>query len=124
MNRQCKNGHGNKKLATLILGCLILLGLGVTPVHATVSGDVAAGLPTSQVVANAIAASLSIDAAVSQALAAGTNPIALAQAALAQPGVDPRAGFSAMLANNVPLATVRNAHVLRQFDPRALRHAS
>jgi hypothetical protein len=111
MTRQLAYGAGNKKLAIFLISHFLLIGLGVAPVNATISGDVAAGLPMHQMVANALAAGLGIDAMVSQALAAGVDGVAVAQAALAQPGANPQAVFSAMLANNVPLATVMNIAV-------------
>jgi len=62
----------------------MLGGLGHSPGHATVPGDITAGLPLGQVIANGLAMGMSIDAILGQALDAGANPEAVFDAALAQ----------------------------------------
>lgn len=63
---------------------IIILSLGAPGAGATVSGDVAAGLELSQVVANGLAAGLSVDSIMTQALEAGVDPGSLFKAAVGQ----------------------------------------
>ena len=50
MTRQCAFGDGKKKLAIFPLSYFLLLILGVGPVNATVSGEVATGAPQAAVI--------------------------------------------------------------------------
>ncbi len=71
--------------ATVLLAIILVLGgLGNSPGHATVPGDITAGLPLGRVIANGLAMGMSIDAILGQALDAGANPEALFKADLAQ----------------------------------------
>jgi hypothetical protein len=51
--------------------------------HADVAGDIAAGLPMSQVIANALDAGLSIETVVAQSINAGADPATVVAAAIA-----------------------------------------
>ncbi len=72
------------KAAVVVAIILALGGLANSPGHATVSGDINAGLPLTQVISNGQAAGMSIDAILDQALDAGVDPAALVKAAIAQ----------------------------------------
>ncbi|MBW1992497.1 MAG: hypothetical protein JRI59_10390 [Deltaproteobacteria bacterium] len=69
----------------LLLPALLLV---VSPVWATVPGDVAAGLPLEEVIANGLGAGLTPEAILAQALDAGADPKALLKAAIAR-GIEP-----------------------------------
>jgi hypothetical protein len=63
---------------------IFILLLGAWPVGATVSGDIAAGVPLNRVIANGLGAGLTIEAIIYQALDAGAAYCPLLKAALAQ----------------------------------------
>jgi len=72
------------KAAVLVAIILLLGGLANSPGHATVPGDITAGLPLGQVITNGLAAGMSIKAILDQALQAGADPCSLVKAAIAQ----------------------------------------
>ena len=73
------------KVARVWLAVILMLaGLGILPCHATVPGDMAAGLPLEKVIANGVAAGLDIDAIIVQAMDSGAELCPLVKAALAQ----------------------------------------
>lgn len=74
-------------VAVKILLILIILNLWSLPCGASVSGDIAAGLPLDKVIANGLAAGMSIEAVLGQALDAGAETCPLIKAALAN-GID------------------------------------
>ena len=75
---------GNLAKATVVLAIILALGgLANSPGHATVSGDINAGLPLSQVITNGLAAGMSLDAIMDQALQAGADVCSLEKAAIA-----------------------------------------
>jgi hypothetical protein len=71
------------KAAVVVAIILVLGGLANSPGHATVPGNITAGLPLGQVITNGLAASLSIEAILDQALQAGADPCSLVKAAIA-----------------------------------------
>ncbi len=71
------------KAAVVLAIILALGGLANSRGHATVSGDINAGLPLSQVITNGLAAGMSLDAIMDQALQAGADVCALEKAAIA-----------------------------------------
>lgn len=71
-------------MKALLCGIMCFLVIAVAAnARADVAGDVAAGLPLSQVITNALNAGLSIQAAVAQAIQAGADPVAVVTAAVA-----------------------------------------
>ena len=82
------------KMARVWLAVILMLaGLGILPCHATVSGDIAAGLSLEKVIANGLAAGLDIDTILIQTLDSGVELCPLIKAALRQ-GVDMTRLFS------------------------------
>src|SRR5208337_501497 len=76
---------GKLAKATVVVAIVLALGgLANSPGHATVSGEINAGLPLTQVISNGLAAGMSIDAILGQALDAGVDPSALVKAAISQ----------------------------------------
>lgn len=74
---------GKLAKATVVAAIILALGgLANSPGHATVPGDIKAGLPLSQVITNGLAAGMSLDAIMSQALQAGADVCALEKAAI------------------------------------------
>ena len=73
-----------KNLGNRSVAIIFILLLGAWPVGATVSGDMAAGVPLVRVIANGLGAGLTIEAIVNQALDAGAAYCPLLKAALAQ----------------------------------------
>lgn len=66
---------------------LVVAALGIPPCHATVAGDVAAGLPLGKVIDNGLKAGLALNTILVQAMDAGVEPCPIMKAALAR-GLD------------------------------------
>lgn len=89
MTKQCNDAAGSKKLGILLLSAFLLLGLGIAPVKATISGEAPAGLPMDRVAAGAPQAAM-IAALVN---AGAASPPAFAFTAKAAPPGPPWESF-------------------------------
>lgn len=74
---------GKLAKATVVVAIILALGgLANSPGHATVPGDIKAGMPLQQVITNGLAAGMSLDAIMDQALQSGADSCALAKAGI------------------------------------------